>query len=141
VNPIEIPENGGNPSTDPKPTTPPDPTDNQGNPGKDKPNVGGQDKDPALENAEKLVKAAEDAEKTAEAKLTEVKAKDVVSQADADELTRLNNEVTAKKEAAEEAVNALPEGDVKDSLKDRVDEVNPVETAKTDAEKAAEELV
>ena len=29
------------------------------------------------------------------------------------ELTRLNNEVTAKKEAAEEAVNALPEGDVK----------------------------
>ena len=35
--------------------------------------------------AERLVKAAEDAEKAAEAKLTEVKAKDVVSQADADE--------------------------------------------------------
>ena len=40
----------------------------------------------------------------------------MVSQADADELTRLNNEVTAKKEAAEEAVNALPEGDVKKGL-------------------------
>ncbi|MEH8237914.1 GA-like domain-containing protein, partial [Gallibacterium anatis] len=66
VNPIEIPENGGNPSTDPKPTTPPDSTDNQGNTGKDKPDVGGQDKDPALENAEKLVKAAEAAVKAAE---------------------------------------------------------------------------
>ncbi|MEH8212943.1 GA-like domain-containing protein, partial [Gallibacterium anatis] len=66
VNPIEIPENGGNPSTDPEPTTPTDPTDNQGNTGKDKPDVGGQDKDPALENAEKLVQVAEDALKAVE---------------------------------------------------------------------------
>ena len=47
--------------------------------------------------AERLVKAAEDAEKAAEAKLTEVKAKDVVSQADADELTRLNTKSQRRK--------------------------------------------
>ena len=58
--------------------------------------------------------------------MTEVKAKDVVSQADADELTRLNNEVTAKKEAAEEAVNALPEGDVKKGFTGRLDSVDGI---------------
>ncbi|MEH8098235.1 GA-like domain-containing protein, partial [Gallibacterium anatis] len=46
VNPIEIPKDGGNSSTDPEQPTPTDPTDNQGNTGKDKPDVGGQDKDP-----------------------------------------------------------------------------------------------
>ncbi|KGQ30276.1 hypothetical protein JP32_09200, partial [Gallibacterium anatis] len=94
VNPIEIPENGGNPSTDPKPTTPPDPTDNQGNSGKDKPNVGGQDKDPALENAEKLVKAAEDAETKAEEALKEAKKDGVISQEEKGKLDSLNEEIT-----------------------------------------------
>ncbi|WP_156539714.1 Ig-like domain-containing protein [Gallibacterium genomosp. 1] len=46
VNPIEIPENGGNSSTGSEPTTPKGPTGNQDSTGTDKPDVGGQDKDP-----------------------------------------------------------------------------------------------
>ncbi|UZD15783.1 hypothetical protein OLL86_09855 [Gallibacterium anatis] len=126
VNPIEIPENGGNPSTDPKPTTPPDPTDNQGNPGKDKPNVGGQDKDPALENAEKLVKAAEDAETKAEEALKEANKDGVISQEEKGKLDSLNEEITKAKKDAEDALKDLPNGKDKEDLKERLDNVDNV---------------
>ncbi|MEH8157486.1 hypothetical protein P9059_11445, partial [Gallibacterium anatis] len=126
VNPIEITENGGNPSTDPEQPTPTDPTDNQGNTGKDKPDVGGQDKDPALENAEKLVKAAEDAETKAEEALKEAKKDGVISQEEKDKLDSLNEEITKAKEDAENALKVLPEGEIKDNLKERLDDVDNV---------------
>ncbi|WP_442487882.1 GA-like domain-containing protein, partial [Gallibacterium anatis] len=126
VNPIEIPENGGNPSTDPEPTTPPDSTDNQGNAGKDKPNVGGQDKDPALENAEKLVKEAEAAEKAAEDKLAALNGDKLITPAEAEELTALNDALEKAKTKAEEAVKGLPDGEEKTALEGRLAEVNPI---------------
>ena len=57
---------GGNPSTDPEPPTPTEPTNNQGNTGKDKPDVGGQDKDPdtTAPAAPTEVKAANEEGKT-----------------------------------------------------------------------------
>ncbi|MEH8027092.1 GA-like domain-containing protein, partial [Gallibacterium anatis] len=116
----------GNPSTDPKQPAPTDPTDNQGNTGKDKPNVGGQDKDPALENAEKLVKAAEDAETKAEEALKEAKKDGVISQEEKDKLDSLNEEITKAKEDAENALKVLPEGEIKDNLKERLDDVDNV---------------
>ncbi|MBF4102863.1 hypothetical protein INT80_11180 [Gallibacterium anatis] len=84
-------QNSGGSSTDPEQPTPKDPTDNQGNTGKDKQDVGGQDKDPALENAEKLVKAAEDETKAEEA-LKEANKDGVVSQEEKDKLDSLNEE-------------------------------------------------
>ena len=81
VNPIEIPENGGNPSTDPKQPAPTDPTDNQGNTGKDKPNVGGQDKDPDTTDPEAPteVKAVNEEGKTVVTGKTEPNGKVVVN--------------------------------------------------------------
>ncbi|MFU2136108.1 GA-like domain-containing protein, partial [Gallibacterium anatis] len=138
VNPIEIPENGGNPSTDPKQPAPTDPTDNQGNTGKDKPNVGGQDKDPALENAEKLVKAAEDAETKAEEALKEAKKDGVISQEEKDKLDSLNEEITKAKEDAENALKVLPEGEIKDNLKERLDDVDNIKVNDATDTSAAE---
>ncbi|MDK9431589.1 hypothetical protein QP016_12790, partial [Gallibacterium anatis] len=126
VNPIEIPENGGNPSTDPEQPTPTDPTDNQGNTGKDKPDVGGQDKDPALENAEKLVKEAEDAETKAEEALKEANKDGVISQEEKGKLDSLNEEITKAKKDAEDALKDLAEGEIKDDLKERLDNVDNV---------------
>ncbi|MFU2133139.1 GA-like domain-containing protein, partial [Gallibacterium anatis] len=126
VNPIEIPKNSGGSSTDPEPTTPTDPEDNKGNTGKDKPDVGGQDKDPALENAEKLVKAAEDAETKAEEALKEAKKDGVISQEEKDKLDSLNEEITKAKEDAENALKVLPEGEIKDNLKERLDDVDNI---------------
>ncbi|WP_407903124.1 Ig-like domain-containing protein [Gallibacterium anatis] len=81
VNPIEIPENGGNPSTDPEQPTPTDPTDNQGNTGKDKPDVGGQDKDPDTTDPEAPteVKAVNEEGKTVVTGKTEPNGKVVVN--------------------------------------------------------------
>ncbi|WP_156539704.1 GA-like domain-containing protein [Gallibacterium genomosp. 1] len=126
VNPIEIPENGGNPSTDPEQPTPTDPTDNQGNTGKDKPDVGGQDKDPALENAEKLVKAAEDAETKAEEALKEANKDGVISQEEKEKLDALNDKINEAKKDAEDALKDLAEGEIKDDLKERLDNVDNV---------------
>ncbi|MDK9561970.1 hypothetical protein QP017_11380, partial [Gallibacterium anatis] len=120
VNPIEIPENGGNPSTDPKPTTPPDSTDNQGNAGKDKPNVGGQDKDPALENAEKLVQVAEDALKAVEQAKTD--AGKAISDADAKKINDLIDAYDTAKAKADKAMEAVPDQDPSyEALKGRHD--------------------
>ncbi|MEH8086568.1 hypothetical protein P9074_12465, partial [Gallibacterium anatis] len=104
VNPIEIPENGGNPSTNPEPTTPTNPTDNQDNTGKDKPNVGGQDKDPALENAEKLVKEAKDA--IAKAQQAKADADAAAAAADTDENGVIKPEEAAAAKQAVDAANA-----------------------------------
>ena len=120
VNPIEIPENGGNPSTDPKQPAPTDPTDNQGNTGKDKPDVGGQDKDPALENAEKLVKEAEDALKAVEQAKTE--AGEAISDADAKKINGLIDAYDTAKAKADKAMEAVPSKDPSyEALKGRYD--------------------
>ncbi|MFU2144646.1 GA-like domain-containing protein, partial [Gallibacterium anatis] len=106
VNPIEIPENGGNPSTDPEPTTPPDAKDDQGDTGKDKPNVGGQDKDPALENAEKLVQVAEGALKAVEQAKTD--AGKAISDAEAKKINDLIDAYDTAKAKADKAMEAVP---------------------------------
>ncbi|KGQ58059.1 hypothetical protein IO45_09900, partial [Gallibacterium anatis] len=126
VNPIEIPKNSGGSSTDPEQPTPTDPEDNKGNTGKDKPDVGGQDKDPALENAEKLVKEAEDAETKAEEALKEANKDGVISQEEKGKLDSLNEEITKAKKDAEDALKDLPEGEIKDNLKERLDDVDNV---------------
>ena len=87
-------------------------------------NDGVKDSDAAA--AEAAVKAAEDAEKAAEAKLTEINADGVVSQEEADALTALNDDVTAKKAAAQQEVNNLPDGDVRDGFNGRLGDVDTV---------------
>ena len=87
-------------------------------------NDGVKDSDAAA--AEAAVKAAEDAEKAAEAKLADINADGVVSQEEADALTALNNDVTAKKAAAQQEVNKLPDGDVKDGFNGRLGDVDTV---------------
>ncbi|MEH8109299.1 GA-like domain-containing protein, partial [Gallibacterium anatis] len=121
VNPIEIPENGGNPSTDPEPTTPPDAKDDQGDTGSGKPGVSEQTK-----NAKKLVKAAEDAETKAEEALKEAKKDGVISQEEKGKLDSLNEEITKAKKDAEDALKDLPNGKDKDDLKERLDNVDNV---------------
>ncbi|MBP4134550.1 GA-like domain-containing protein, partial [Gallibacterium anatis] len=114
------PENGGNPSTDPKPTTPPDSTDNQGNTGKDKPNVGGQGKDPALENAEKLVQVAEDALKAVEQAKTD--AGKAISDDEATNINGLIDAYDTAKAKADKAMEAVPSKDPSyEALKGRYD--------------------
>ncbi|MEH8034302.1 GA-like domain-containing protein, partial [Gallibacterium anatis] len=76
--------------------------------------------------AEAAVKAAEDAEKAAEAKLADIKADGVVSQEEADALTALNDDVTAKKAAAQQEVNNLPDGDVRNGFNGRLGDVDTV---------------
>ncbi|MEH8100651.1 hypothetical protein P9093_12415, partial [Gallibacterium anatis] len=99
----------GNPSTDPEPTTPTDPTDNQGNTGKDKPDVGGQDKDPALENAEKLVQVAEDALKAVEQAKTD--AGKAISDDEATNINGLIDAYDTAKAKADKAMEAVPSKD------------------------------
>ncbi|MEH8024753.1 GA-like domain-containing protein, partial [Gallibacterium anatis] len=109
----------GNPSTDPKPTTPPDAKDDQGDTGSGKPGVSEQTK-----NAKKLVKAAEDAETKAEEALKEAKKDGVISQEEKGKLDSLNEEITKAKKDAEDALKDLPNGKDKDDLKERLDNVN-----------------
>ncbi|MDK9561992.1 hypothetical protein QP017_11535, partial [Gallibacterium anatis] len=92
----------------------------------DKPDVGGQDKDPALENAEKLVKEAEDAETKAEEALKEANKDGVISQEEKGKLDSLNEEITKAKKDAEDALKDLAEGEIKDDLKERLDNVDNV---------------
>ncbi|WP_449456665.1 GA-like domain-containing protein, partial [Streptococcus suis] len=57
-------------------------------------------------------------------------------QAEADKLTELNQAVTDAKDAAKPLVDALPAGDVKDGLNDRLDKVTGItvpEVTKTQA--------
>ncbi|MEH8031895.1 GA-like domain-containing protein, partial [Gallibacterium anatis] len=94
--------------------------------GKDKPDVGGQDKDSALENAEKLVKEAEDAKTKAEEALKEANKDGVISQEEKGKLDSLNEEITKAKKDAEDALKDLPNGKDKDDLKERLDNVDNV---------------
>ncbi|MEJ9378745.1 GA-like domain-containing protein, partial [Gallibacterium anatis] len=86
-------------------------------------------------------KAAETAEEKAQEALDKANEDSNITPEEKAAIEKANEDVKKAKEKAAEAVDDLPASDVKDSLKDRVDEVNPVETPKTDAEKAAEELV
>ena len=84
-----------------------------------------------IDDALRLVKAAEDAEKAAEKALADANADGVISQAEADAIAALNDTVNSTKAAADAAVKALPEGttdgtNTKDSLQGRVNDVNPV---------------
>ena len=84
-----------------------------------------------IDDALRLVKAAEDAEKAAEKALADANADGIISQKEADNLIKLNAKVAETKAAADAAVKALPEGttdgtNTKDSLQGRVNDVNPV---------------
>ena len=85
----------------------------------------------AVADALEKVKAAEAAEKAAEKALADANADGIISQKEADNLTKLNAKVAETKAAADAAVKALPEGvtdgtNTKDSLQGRVNDVNPV---------------
>ena len=67
-----------------------------------------------IDDALRLVKAAEDAEKAAEKALADANADGVISQAEADALNALNAKAAEMKEAADAAVKALPT-DAKDA--------------------------
>ena len=85
-----------------------------------------------VNSALEKVKAAEAAEKDAEDALANANGDQIITQKEADNLTKLNAKVVEAKQAADAAVKALPEGakdangNTKDSLQTRVDEVNPV---------------
>ncbi|WP_409025752.1 hypothetical protein QRO24_11200 [Gallibacterium anatis] len=104
VNPIEIPENGGNPSTDPEQPAPTNPTDNQGNTGEGKQDVSEQTK-----NAEKLVKAAEDALKAVEQAKTD--AGKAISDAEAKKINDLIDAYDTAKAKADNAMSEVPNKD------------------------------
>ena len=86
----------------------------------------------AIASALEKVKAAEAAEKAAEDALAEANKDGVISQKEADNLTKLNAKVAETKAAADAAVKALPatakdvEGNTPASLQTRVDNVNEV---------------
>ena len=95
-------------------------------------NGNGIDDAQELKDALDKVKAAEAAEQAAEKALADAKADDIITQKEADNLTKLNAKVAETKDAAAEAVKALPEGakdvegNTKASLQTRVDNVNEV---------------
>ena len=86
----------------------------------------------AVADALAKVKAAEAAEKAAEDALADANADGIISQKEADNLTKLNAKVAETKAAADAAVKALPatakdvEGNTPASLQSRVDNVNEV---------------
>ena len=86
----------------------------------------------AIKDALDKVKAAEAAEKAAEKALADANADGIISQAEADNLTKLNAKVAETKSVADAAVKALPatakdvEGNTPTSLQTRVDNVNEV---------------
>ena len=79
-----------------------------------------------IDDALRLVKAAEDAEKAAEKALADANADGIISQAEADALNTLNAKAAEMKAAADAAVKALPtdakdaEGNTPAKLQDRV---------------------
>ena len=86
----------------------------------------------AIKDALDKVKAAEAAEKAAEKALADANADGIISQKEADNLTKLNAKVAETKSVADAAVKALPatakdvEGNTPTSLQTRVDNVNEV---------------
>ena len=95
-------------------------------------NGNGIDDAQELKDALDKVKAAEAAEKLAEKALDDAKADDIITQKEADNLTKLNAKVAETKDAAAKAVEALPatakdaEGNTPAKLQTRVDNVNEV---------------
>ncbi|RCW16253.1 hypothetical protein CAC02_09555 [Streptococcus gallolyticus] len=77
-------------------------------------------------SAKEAVAAAEAAEKAAEDALTQANEDGIISQEEADNLSSLNDAVTAAKSAGETAVEALPDSTVKTDLSDRLDKVDGI---------------
>ncbi|WP_270720929.1 GA-like domain-containing protein, partial [Enterococcus faecalis] len=80
------------------------------------------------------VKAAEDAGKAGADKKAEVETDGLVTPEEKAAVDGLSDTTTAKKEDASKLVDALPEGPVKDSLKDRLDKVTTSEVTVNDAD-------
>ena len=95
-------------------------------------NGNGIDDAQELKDALDKVKAAEAAEQAAEKALDDAKADGIITQKEADNLTKLNAKVAETKDAAAKAVEALPatakdaEGNTPAKLQTRVDNVNEV---------------
>ncbi|WP_449465217.1 LPXTG cell wall anchor domain-containing protein, partial [Streptococcus suis] len=95
-------------------------------------NDGVNDSDAAAATA--AVEKAAAAQTAAKDALDKANEDGVISQAEADKLTELNQAVTDAKDAAKPLVDALPAGDVKDGLNDRLDQVDGITVpAVTDA--------
>ncbi|WP_423778371.1 GA-like domain-containing protein, partial [Enterococcus faecalis] len=92
------------------------------------------DVDLAEKAAADAVKAAEDAGKAGADKKAEVETDGLVTPEEKAAVDGLNDTTTAKKEDASKLVDALPEGPVKDSLKDRLDKVTTSEVTVNDAD-------
>ncbi|WP_218829618.1 GA-like domain-containing protein [Gallibacterium anatis] len=80
----------------------------------------------AKNNATDLVAKAEAAEKAAEDKLAALNGDKLITPAEAEELTALNDALEKAKTKAEEAVKGLPDGEEKTALEGRLAEVNPI---------------
>ncbi|OOH91361.1 hypothetical protein BMT54_02720, partial [Pasteurellaceae bacterium 15-036681] len=78
-------------------------------------------------SAEDLVKAAEAAEKAAEDALAQAMQDGVITPEERAKIEALNGKVNEAKDAAQEAINNLPNGAEKDKLQDRLDDVEPAE--------------
>ncbi|MFU2133147.1 GA-like domain-containing protein, partial [Gallibacterium anatis] len=66
------------------------------------------------------------AEKAAEDKLAALNGDKLITPAEAEELTALNDALEKAKTKAEEAVKGLPDGEEKTALEGRLAEVNPI---------------
>ncbi|KGQ64869.1 GA-like domain-containing protein [Gallibacterium anatis] len=85
-------------------------------------------------------KAAEKAQEKAQEALDKTNEDGSITPEEKAAIDEANKDVETAKEKAADAVDKLPESDVKDSLKDRVNDVQPVEiTPNTDEEKPAEQ--
>ncbi|MEH8180105.1 GA-like domain-containing protein, partial [Gallibacterium anatis] len=71
-------------------------------------------------------KAAEDAETKAEEALKEANKDGVISQEEKEKLDALNDKINEAKKDAEDALKDLAEGEIKDDLKERLDNVDNV---------------
>ncbi|HCQ0025691.1 GA-like domain-containing protein [Escherichia coli] len=84
------------------------------------------DQDAALKQAQDLVAAAEGKQTEAENALTEANKDGAINQAEHDDLTGKNQAVTEAKTPAQAAVDALPDGQEKSELQNRLDAVDGI---------------
>lgn len=89
--------------------------------------------EPEADNVEALIAAAEKARDEAQAKLDQLRNDDGLYSADeAAQVAELNKVVDEAKQAAQAALDKLPEGDEKAKLAERLDDVQPAEAPITD---------
>ncbi|OII83877.1 hypothetical protein BHF00_00555 (plasmid) [Escherichia coli] len=84
------------------------------------------DQDAALKQAQDLVAAAEGKQTEAENALTEANKDGAINQTEHDDLTGKNQAVTEAKTPAQAAVDALPDGQEKSELQNRLDAVDGI---------------